>query len=135
MNGVAGANNAIKGMAKALAIGVEKKLINKALTKGTFYPLVKSIAKWFGVNMTKTIFAGFFKKAIPVVGGFIGGGITFITFKPCCYRLKEVLNDTMLSNPNHHSTDKEDEFISGIKEGTVVDVDYDDVIPNDNSNG
>ena len=41
----------------------------------------------------------------------------------------------MLSNPNHHSTDKEDEFISGIKEGTVVDVDYDDVIPNDNSNG
>ena len=78
MNGVAGANNAIKGMAKALATGVEKKLINKALTKGTFYPLVKSIAKWFGVNMTKTIFAGFFKKAIPVVGGFIGGGITFI---------------------------------------------------------
>ena len=41
MNGVAGANNAIKGMAKALAVGVEKKLLNTALTKGTFYPLVK----------------------------------------------------------------------------------------------
>ena len=43
MNGVAGANNAIKGMAKALAIGVEKKLLNMALTKGAFYPFVKSM--------------------------------------------------------------------------------------------
>ena len=35
MYGAAGANNAIKAMAKALATGVEKKLINAALTKGT----------------------------------------------------------------------------------------------------
>ena len=69
MNGVAGANNAIKGMAKALAIGVEKKLLNMALTKGAFYPLVKSILKWFGIKLTKSVFAGFFKKAIPIVGG------------------------------------------------------------------
>lgn len=62
MNGVAGANNAIKGMAKALAGGVEKKLLNTALTKGTFYPLVKAISKWFGIKMTKTVFAGFSKK-------------------------------------------------------------------------
>jgi len=40
--------------------------------------------KWFGVKMTKEVFAGFFKKAIPVVGGVIGGGITFLAFKPCC---------------------------------------------------
>lgn len=58
MNGVAGANNAIKGMAKALAIGVEKKLLNMALTKGAFYPLVKSILKWFGIKLTKSVFAG-----------------------------------------------------------------------------
>lgn len=91
MNGVAGANNAVKGMAKALAIGVEKKLLNTALTKGTFYPMIKGIAKWFGVKMTKSLFAGAFKKAIPVVGGLIGGGITFVPFKPCCCRLKNVL--------------------------------------------
>ena len=35
MYGVAGANNAIKAMAKALGNGVEKQLMNKALTKGT----------------------------------------------------------------------------------------------------
>lgn len=127
MNGVAGANNAIKGMAKALAVGVEKKLLNTALTKGTFYPLVKSIAKWFGVKMTKTIFAGFFKKAIPVIGGVVGGGITFFSFKPCCYRLKNVLQDTMLSNPNHRSSSEENEFVTSITKGTVIDVGFDDI--------
>lgn len=134
MNGVAGANNAIKGMAKALAVGVEKKLLNTALTKGTFYPLVKAIAKWFGVKMTKTIFAGFFKKAIPIVGGVVGGGITFFSFKPCCFRLKNVLQDTVLSNPNHKSSAKEDEFVTSIIKGTVIDVDYDEIIPTDEDN-
>ena len=123
MNGVAGANNAIKGMAKALAVGVEKKLLNAALTKGTFYPLVKEIAKWFGIKMTKSIFAGFFKKAIPVVGGIVGGGITFFSFKPCCYRLKAALQDTMLSNPNHKSTSEENSFINSIKDEAFIDVD------------
>lgn len=134
MNGVAGANNAIKGMAKALAVGVEKKLLNTALTKGTFFPLVKAIAKWFGVKMTKTIFSGFFKKAIPIVGGVVGGGITFFSFKPCCFRLKNVLQDTMLSNPNHKSSAEEDEFVTSITKGTVIDVDYDEIIPTDEDN-
>ena len=134
MNCVAGANNAIKGIAKALAVGVEKKLLNAALTKGTFYPLVKAIAKWFGVKMTKTIFAGFFKKAIPVVGGVVGGGITFFSFKPCCCSLKKVLQDTMLSNPNHKSSAEEDEFVTSITKGTDIDVDYDEIIPIDEDN-
>ena len=84
MYGVAGANTAIKAMANGLAKGVSKKLMGMALTKGTVYPIVKSVAKWFGVKMTKEVFAGFFKKAIPVVGGVVGGGLTFVSFKPCC---------------------------------------------------
>lgn len=134
MNGIANANNAIKGMAKALAIGIEKKLLNTALTKGTFYPLVKAIAQWFGVKMTKTIFAGFFKKAIPIVGGIIGGGITFFSFKPCCCKLKNVLQDTMLSNPKHKSSTEEDEFVTNITEGTVIDVDYNEIIYDEEDN-
>ncbi len=100
MYGVAGANTALKSMAKALGAGVEKKLIHTALTKGTIYPIVKSVAKWFNVRMTKEIFAGFFKKSIPVVGGIIGGGLTYLSFKPCCEKLKSALHDTILSNPN-----------------------------------
>lgn len=108
MYGAAGANNALKAMARALAGGVEKKLLRMALTKGAFYPIVKSVAGWFGKHMTKQIFAGFFKKAIPLVGGAIGGGITYLSFKPCCDRLKASLQDTMLSNPEHHQADKEE---------------------------
>lgn len=84
MYGVKGATASLKLLSTALGKGVEKKLLAKALTKGTFFPMVKKIAKWFSVNMTKQIFAGFFKKAIPVVGGVIGGGITYLSFKPCC---------------------------------------------------
>ena len=108
MYGVAGANNALKVLAKALATGVEKQLLRQALTKGTIYPIVKSVAKWFSVKMTKEVFAGFFKKAIPVVGGVIGGGITFLSFKPWCDKLKKSLQNTMLTNPNYQSTPEED---------------------------
>ena len=111
MYGAAGANNALKAMAKALAAGVEKQLLKKALTKGTIYPIVKSVAKWFSVKMTKEVFAGFFKKAIPVVGGMIGGGITFVTFKPCCDKLKASLQNTMLSNPDYQPSAEEDDLI------------------------
>ena len=57
--------------------------------------------------MTKQVFAEFFKKAIPVVGGVIGGGITYLSFKPCCDKLRSTLQDTLLSNPNHHATEEE----------------------------
>lgn len=115
MYGVANANNAIKAMAKVLAGGVEKQLMKKALTKGAIYPIVRTVGKWFGVRMTKEIFAGFFKKAIPVVGGVVGGGITYASFKPCCYRLKDVLQDTMLSNPKHESSEEENKIFYDIE--------------------
>ncbi len=113
MYAVAGANNALKVMAKGLATGVEKQLMQKALTKGTIYPIVKSVSKWFGVRMTKEVFAGFFKKAIPVVGGVIGGGITFFSFKPCCDRFKAVVRDTYLSNPDHVESKEEQDILEG----------------------
>ena len=121
MYGVQQANVALKAMATALGSGVEKKLLAMALTKGTFYPMVKSVLKWFNVNLTKKAFAGFFKKAIPVVGGVVGGGITYISFKPCCDRLKASLQDTLLSNPEHHATAEEKQMVD---EMIAQDVDY-----------
>ena len=132
MYGVAGANNALKAMAKALATGVEKQLLRQALTKGTIYPIVKSVAKWFGVKMTKQVFAGFFKKAIPVVGGVIGGGLTYVSFKPCCDKLRATLQNTMLSNPNYCSTNENDDLI--ISDAAVV-IDVDAVAVDDESEG
>jgi hypothetical protein len=114
MYGVAGANAALTSLAKSLGEGVEKKLLQQALTKGTIYPIVKNVAKWFNVNLTKSVFAGFFKKSIPVVGGVVGGGITYLTFKPCCEKLKNTLKDTILSNPEHSSSEDEDQLADGI---------------------
>ena len=116
MYGVAGANNALKAVAKALGTGVQKQLMKKALTKGTVYPIVRSVAKWFGVKMTKEVFTGFFKHAIPVVGGVIGGGLTYMSFKPCCDKLKKSLQDTILSNPDKKETDSVIDVTEGIEE-------------------
>ncbi len=41
--------------------------------------------------MTKEIFAGFFKKSIPFVSGIAAGGLTYISFKPCCDKLENTL--------------------------------------------
>lgn len=105
MYGVAGTKNAILVVAKALSTGVEKKLVNAALTKGTIYPIIKKVATFFGESMTKKVFAEAIGDAIPVVGGVIGGGLTFLSFKPCCDRLKESLKETRLSNPNINDDD------------------------------
>lgn len=126
MNGVAGANNGIKALAKALAVGVEKKLLNAALTKGAFYPFLKATLKWFGVNLTKQIFAKSIKNAIPVVGGLVGGGITFVAFKPCCMKLKEALTDTLLSNPEHISSVEENHIYSHIVDGTIYEAEFEE---------
>lgn len=119
MYGVAGANKALRIMAQALGEGVEKKLLNAALTKGTLYPIVKSVAKWFKIKVTKEVFSGFFKKAIPVVGGVVGGGITYATFKPCCDRLKKSLRETMLSNPNN-KPDEDEELFNKIIDAEII---------------
>ncbi len=122
MYGVAGANNALKAMAKALASGVSKKFMKAAVTKGVLYPIVKSVCKWFGVNLTKKMCVNFFNKAIPLVGGVVGGALTFATFKPCCDRLKVSLQDTLLSNPDHVSTDEENELVEEIIDVDCVEI-------------
>ena len=62
------------------------------------------------------------------MGGVVGGGLTYATFKPCCYRLKEALQDTMLSNPeNHKETKEEQQIYEDIKNGVIYDVEPEDV--------
>ncbi|MBQ9425745.1 MAG: hypothetical protein IJU42_07385 [Erysipelotrichaceae bacterium] len=117
MYGVAGANNALKSLSKALAAGVEKKIISTALTKGKLYPTIKAIVKWFNVSLTKKMLGEFAKNSIPIAGAIIGGGLTFATFKPCCDRLKDSLKETRLANPElNDDTDIIDLEINGEEE-------------------
>lgn len=120
MFGVQGANKAIQVLANGLAKGVEKKLLQAALTKGTIYPIIKETAKWFSVKMTKAVFASSVKQVIPVAGAVIGGGITYASFGPCCKHLKDQLKDTVLSNPEHVVTEEEEREVQEIIDAEIV---------------
>ncbi len=126
MNGVTNANNAMKGIAYGLAKGVDKKLMNMALTKGPIFPVVKEVMKWFGVKLTTGMFRDGIKKAIPFLGGVIGGGLTFATFKPCCNRLKKELKDTLLANPNYKPSENEVEMFNSVIEGNIIEAEFSD---------
>lgn len=59
--------------------------------KGTIYPIVERVAQILGVKMTKEVFAKGIGKVVPFLGGFVSGALTFATFKPMSWRLKEHL--------------------------------------------
>ncbi len=84
--------------------------------------MVKEISKWFGVKMTKSIFTGFFKKAIPVAGGVLSGGITYMSFKPCCDKLQVVLRDTIYVNPDRSQSIQEQELYMSFINDDVNDI-------------
>ncbi len=78
---------------------VAKKLPQKALTQGVVYPIVKKVAGYLGVEMTKQTFAKSVSKAVPLVGAAVSGGLTFATFRPMSRRLKTHLSGLELAKP------------------------------------
>lgn len=95
MMGAAAANNAIKNVSKAFAVQVVKRLPQKALTKTVYYPIIKQVAKWIGIKLTKDTFAKGIGKTIPILGGVISGGLTAATFRPSAKRLQKKLKEQM----------------------------------------
>ena len=96
MMGSAAACNAIHCLAQSMAKEVPKRLLRMALTKTAIYPIVKQVAKWIGVRMTREIFAKGVGKAIPILGGVICGGLTLTTFRPSAKRLQRELQKQMV---------------------------------------
>jgi hypothetical protein len=92
MFGVGGAAEAISVLAESMARKASRDIANKSLAKGTAYPIVKKIADIMGAKMTKDIFAKGAAKIIPLLGGVISGGLTYITFKPMANRLQKNLS-------------------------------------------
>lgn len=93
MFGVSLANQALSKMSQALAEQVVKRLPRMALTKTVWYPIIKQIAKWLGIKVTKDSFAKGAAKVVPILGGGLSGGITYITFKPQANRLMKHLRE------------------------------------------
>ena len=102
MFGVQGATSALNKLANTLTEHVAKALAQKALTKGTIYPLVKQIATKVGIRMTKQIFADTVASAVPIAGSLLSGGLTYAMFKPGCLKLRSNLMTYNLCDPDYY---------------------------------
>lgn len=103
MFGVQIAQGGVAKVANMIAANVAKKLPQQALTQGIIYPIVKKVAGYLGVKMTKKIFASGIAKAIPVVGAVFSGGLTLGTFLPMSKRLQKHLASLELTKPGHRT--------------------------------
>jgi hypothetical protein len=102
MFGVQGAAHGVKIVAETATRKVSTSLAQKALTKGTIYPIVRKVATTLGFKMTKDIFAKGVSKVVPIVGGVVSGGLTYATFKTCANKLKDDFKELKLSDPNFY---------------------------------
>ncbi|WP_107089610.1 hypothetical protein [Streptomyces sp. WM6368] len=107
MFGTQSANAAVGKVAGMMSKQAAKKLPQKALTQGLIYPIVKKVAGYLGVQMTKKTFANTVSKAIPVVGAVVSGGLTLATYLPMAKRLKKHLSSLELTKPTHLIVDPE----------------------------
>lgn len=99
MFGVSSAAQGVKIIAETAGNKMSRTIAQKALTKTTLYPIVKKVATTLGFKMTKDVFAKSVSKVVPVVGGVVSGGLTYLTFKPCAIKLKDNLKSLNLSDP------------------------------------
>lgn len=117
MFGVNVANATINKIAQGAALHAEKTLVRKALTQGTIYPIVKKIATYINVQMTKDLFAKGVGKAIPIIGAGISGVVTFASFKPMCKKLQKYLITLPMADTDFYKKVHPD----------IIDIDLDDI--------
>jgi hypothetical protein len=131
MSGVEMAGRGVANVADMLAIGIAKKLPQRALTKGAVYPIVKKVAGYLGVQMTKQTFAKGVSKVVPVVGGAVSGGLTFATFRPMSAKLRDYLAGLPLagSAKQVRASDGATATVGAVVEVAADVVDIDPVVP------
>lgn len=108
MFGVQIAQSGVTKVSAMIAAQVVKKLPQQALTHGLIYPVVKRVAGYLGVSMTKQLFANGLAKAIPVLGAALSGSLTLATFYPMSKRLQKHLASLDLTKPGHRSDEADD---------------------------
>ncbi|TLP72891.1 hypothetical protein [Nesterenkonia sphaerica] len=118
MLGVGGASASLKSFAVQVARpAIQKKIATTALTKTTWYVPMKQTLRVIGVHVTKQSFAKSVTKIVPVVGGVLSGGLTFMSLKIQSKRLKEHLRE--LPPPNVDAA----EYLKALKRADEADTD------------
>ena len=119
MLGAGGAASLLVATSKKAAEVMGKKVAARALTKTAWYPLLKKVAAWIGIKITKQSVGKAVTKAVPVIGGFFSAGITYFTFKPMGNRLADVFKKNMDGDFNIEMVVKEE--LKSVEDPIVVD--------------
>ena len=120
MFGAAGASSLITQTSKVVGQNVGKKVAGQALTKTTWYPLVKKIGALLGQKITKKTVEKTISKAVPLLGGVVSGGLTFATFRSMGFRLTDEFVK-LVTGDTQEEMELNPEFLASIVD--VVDVD------------
>ena len=105
MGGVTAANIVVQEIAEQVQKTLLKRMPRYALTRTFLYPLVKQVAKWIGINLTKQSFARGVSKVVPLIGGLVSAILTYITFRPQARKMKQQLRDQMLNAYKNRDAD------------------------------
>lgn len=102
MFGAAGAAALVSQTSKRAGANLGRKVAAQALTKTTWYPLVKKVGAMVGKQVTKKTVEKTVTKAVPIVGGVISGGLTYVTFRPMGNRLADALVQNLNGDFDDH---------------------------------
>ena len=91
MLGVSGSATLITSVSRSAGVVLGKRVAAQALTKTIWYPALKKAMAAIGVKITKQTVGRVVTKAVPVLGGVVSGGITYVTFRPMGRRFADML--------------------------------------------
>lgn len=130
-----GVETAKNGLVRAVVIAgeaVAKHVAAKPLTKTAWFPIIKRVAWEIGQKVTKQTVKDAITKGFSVLGAFVSGGITFVSFRPLGHNLANVYVD-ILNGKYDVEMVMRDDFIKP-EESNIVDVEYevvDEIIEED----
>ena len=98
-----GASETANKIAAKVADNIARKLPQKALNKSVINPLFGKILSKIGSKASAQSFADLFASAVPVLGAAFSGGLTYVTFMPRCYKLRNTLRKYRLCDPDFYT--------------------------------
>ena len=94
MLGVGGAAQSLTAFARVAAkTAYQNHATKRAIMSITWYPVVKHSLRLIGINITKSTAAKGFSKIVPVIGGFVSSGLTFMALQSQSALLKGHLRE------------------------------------------
>ncbi|WP_459481516.1 bacteriochlorophyll 4-vinyl reductase [Clostridium saccharoperbutylacetonicum] len=126
MFGVGGANATLRLISVNIAKQELKKLPRQALIRTIYNPVIKKIAETIGLKMTKDTFAKGGTKAIPLLGGVISGGLTYMSMRSMGNRLRLALESSVNQNYTEEDLKNDIQHLERVA-GETIDIKYEAV--------